>query len=238
MQPTQRFKKTLLAGAVLFGTGITLNASAASFPVTAGAVPDVSVEFVTGYETLSFGTNIIGTKTSQTCSMNGLTGIADNVLLWDADGGNDDDAQNNTTFGALAGGACIDSTGLATAGTPVVLEIDAADSSEVTVTVVNVTGPEGYTYTPTAQSCVIDFDQGTGADTCVSLAGNTVSGVGMSAAQTDGLSGAAAETADTFGYLNISGKTRMVLAGSITLTSIIAAETPVTGSVLVQVTYE
>lgn len=234
MQPSQRFKKTLLAGALILGTGITFTASADNFPVTAGAVPDVSVVLVTGFTTLSFGEGVIGSKVGESCTMQGKTGIADAVLLFDQDGGDDNTAVNAAAFGLLAGNACIGSTD----GTPVVLEIDAADASTVTVSVPNVVGA-GFTYTPTAESCVVDYDRTTTADTCVVLTGNTVTGVGMSLTKaSDGSGGTVEDSNGIFEFAAISGKTRMVLAGSITLDSVIAAGTPISDNILVQVTYE
>jgi hypothetical protein len=236
MQPTQRFKKTLLAGAVILGTGITFSASAANFPVTAGAVPDVAVTLVPGYTTLSFGSGIAGSvsKVGTTCTMQGKTGIADAVLLFDQNGDETNDAVNPAAFGLLGGtGLCIVSTD----GTPVVLEIDAADASTVTVSVPDVVGT-GFTYTPTAESCVVDYDRSTIADTCVSLLNNTVTGVGMSLTKaSDGVAGIE-DVATIYEFAAASGKTRMVLAGAITLDSAIAAGTPVTQNIIVQVTYE
>jgi hypothetical protein len=232
MQPTKRFNKTLLAGALILGTCNAFTASAANFPVTASAVPDVTAGMVTGYTELSFGAGIIGNKVGESCAMNGSTHIADAALQWDADGGNDDTAEG-ANYGLLVGNACITTD----PGVPMVIEIDGADTSTVTITVADVVGA-GYTYKPTDESCVVNFDRGTGVDTCDDFAGNTVTGIGMSLTQTDGLLGAAAETATTFGYAGMSGKTRMVLAGSITIDSEIAAGTVIADSVVVQVTYE
>ena len=235
MQPMQKFKKSLLASALVLGIGNSFTASADLFTVTAGAVPDVAVSFVGTNNQVSFGSSVIGNKVGESCIMAGKTGMADSLLMWDADGGNDQDAA--ASFGYLTGNACINSTDAASAGKPAVIEIDAADASTVSVTVADVTGA-GYTYTPTAESCVVDFDRTTAADSCVSLAGNTVTGIGMSLTQTDGAAGAALETASTWGYAAISGKTRMVLAGSITLSSEIAAGSVIADSIVVQVTYE
>jgi hypothetical protein len=85
---------------------------------------------------------------------------------------------------------------------------------------------------------VVDFDRATTADACVSLAGNTVTGIGMSLTQTDGAGGANSEEANTYGYADISGKTRMVLAGQITLDEEMNAGTVIADSIIVEVTYE
>jgi hypothetical protein len=234
MQPTQRFKKTLLASAVLFGTGITLNASAATFPVTAGAVPDVTVSFAPGFTELSFGSGIIGNKSGESCIMQGINGAGDADML--ADVGFDNAATARTNFGALTGNACINTD----PGSPMVIEIDAADLSTVAVTVNNITGT-GWNWTPTAQSCVIDWDRvtTTDADVCQSLAGNTVTGVGMSLTKlSDGTGGTVEDSGGVYEYAAISGKTRMILAGTIQLTSEIPAGTIVSQDIVVQVTYE
>ena len=233
MQPTQRFKKTLLASAVIFGTGITLNASAATFPVTAGAVPDVTVTFAPGFTELSFGSGIIGNKSSESCVMAGITGAGDADLL--ADIGFDGAATARSNFGALTGNACINTD----PGSPMVIEIDAADLSTVAVTVNDVVGT-GWNWTPTAQSCVVDWDRvtTTNADTCNSLAGNTVTGVGMSLTKVSDGAGTVEDSGTVYEYAAISGKTRMILAGTIQLTSAIPAGTVVAENIIVQVTYE
>lgn len=245
MQPTQRFKKTLLASAVLFGTGITLNASAALFPVTAEAVPDVSVTPVVGTQ-ISFGESVIGNKSTGFCQLTGLTHISDADLLFDANGA------GATDTNAVAGNTVLNSpittgTGLTQAcvtgskGEIIVLEIDGADSSTVQVTVEDLPGT-GWIWTPTAESCVVDFDGALDntADSCRSLAGNTVTNVGMSAAQVDGINtGNTNEIPTTAaGFLAVVGKTRMVLAGRITLSADLGQGTIVSENILVQVTYE
>lgn len=233
MQPTQRFKKTLLAGALLLGTCNAFNASADLFPVTAGAIPDVTAGFVSGYTELSFGTGLIGNKVGLTCTMNGITGISDDAMKWSVLGTATNDIELST-YGALGGtGACLTSD----PGVPMVIEIDAADTSTVTVTVADVVGA-GYTYTPTAQSCVIDFTRTNVADVCEPLTNNTVTGVGMSSTISADGAGAVEDVASIYEFAAISGKTRMVLAGQITIDSEIAAGTAIADSVIVQVTYE
>jgi len=231
MQPTQRFNKTLLAGALILGTCNAFTASAANFPVTASAVPDVTAGMATGYTELSFGAGIIGNKVGLTCIMNGKTGIGSDALWW-ADASNTVVAASSP--GALSGtGACLTTD----PGVPMIIEIDGADTSTVTITVADVVGA-GYTYTPTDETCVVDWDRGTGADSCVGFSGNTVSAIGMSLNATAG-AGATTETAAAaFGYAETFGKTRMVLAGTVTIDSEIAAGTVIADSVVVQVTYE
>lgn len=229
MQPKNK-KIALIIGALFLGASGASQADV--FPVTAGAIPDVEADMVAGYTEVSFGTGVIGNKVGEVCAMNGITGIADAELLWDADGG-DDNTVEASTYGALSGDACISGG----TGVPMVIEIDAADTSTVTVTVADVVGA-GYTYTPTAESCVIDFDRTNVADTCVSLAGNTVTGIGMSLTVADGASVATEDTAGVFGFAAISGKTRMVLGGQITIDSEIAAGTDIADTLTVQVTYE
>jgi len=233
MQPKQIMKKTLLASALILGLGNAFTASADLFPVTAGAIPDVTAGMVDGYTELSFGTGIIGNKVGQECIMQGINGIGDDAMLWDIGATNAVVAPVNP--GALSGTACLTTD----PGVPMIIEINAADTSEVTVTVADVVGA-GYTYTPTAQSCVIDYDRtnADASDSCVSLAGNTVANVGMSLDQTDGAGNSTETTTASFGYLATSGKTRMVLAGKITIDSEITAGTVIADSIIVQVTYE
>jgi len=237
MQPTQRFKKTLLASAVLFGTGITLNASAALFTVSAEAVPDVAVAPVVGTQ-VSFGTGVIGNKNGESCTLLGLTWVDEDDLMLDVAGGlgsNGTDGQL-VTASPISGNACV--TG--STGEIIVLEIDGADASTVQVSVPDVTGT-GWVYTPTAESCVVDFDRATDStqDLCVPLTTNTVTGVGMSNTQVDGVSTDTDEIPDSAtGYAAIVGKTRMVLAGSLTLTADLGQGTVVSDNILVQVTYE
>jgi len=215
--------------------GNAFTASGDVFTVSAGAVPDVTAAPVTGFTELSFGSGIIGNKVGESCSMNGVTGMAESVLLFDID---QDGTQNAAVnFGLLSGNACV--TGNNEVGTPMVIEIDGSDSATVSVTVADVVGT-GWTYTPTAESCVVDFD-GTAndaADACTSLAGNTVTGIAMSGTQVDANAGSAEVNANQYGYAAMTGKTRMVLAGSITIDSEIAAGTVVNDNIIVQVTYE
>jgi len=232
MQPKQIMKKTLLASALILGLGNAFTASADLFPVTAGAIPDVTAGMVTGYTEVSFGTGVIGNKVGDSCAMNGITGISDAAMLWSVLGTATNDAQLGT-YGALSGSACITTD----PGVPMVIEIDAADTSEVTVTVADVVGA-GYTYTPTAQSCVIDFGRTNVADTCEPLTNNTVTNVGMSLTIASDGAGTVEDVASVYEFAAMSGKTRMVLAGQITIDSEMPAGTVIADSIVVQVTYE
>lgn len=237
MQPTQRFKKTLLASTVMFGTGITFTASADLFTVSAEAVPDVSVVPVVGTQ-VSFGTSVIGNKSGQSCALAGLSYVSEADLLLDVGADNTNaNSANLVTAATISGTACVPGS----TGEIIILEIDGADSSTVTVSVPDVLGT-GWNYTPTAQSCVVDFDGGNDVlDVCQPLTTNTVTGVGMSGTQTNGINTGIIndeipETAN--GYLDIVGKTRMVLAGEITLSADLGQNTVVSDNILVQVTYE
>ena len=238
MQPTNT-KIALIIGALFLGASGASNAELLT--VAASAVPDVDVSPVTGFTQVSFGTGVIGNKDGQTCTMQGISEVDDADMLWNASG---DQAANpnsgnvnGASLGSLGGtGACSSSD----FGEVMILEIDGADSSTVSVTVADVTGT-GWVYTPTAQSCVIDFDRVLNdADVCEPLDNNTVTGVGMSAAQTDGTAAAGAMEVinGAQGYADIVGKTRMILAGSITLTADIGQNFVVAENITVQVTYE
>ena len=237
MQPKQRFKKSLLAGAFILGAGNTFTASAALFPVVAQAVPDVAVAPVVGTQ-ISFGAGVIGNKVGQSCQLGGLSHVDEDDLMFDPAGdlGNNATAGNLVTSAPITGSACV----AGSTGQIIVLEIDGADASTVTVSVPDVTGT-GWVYTPTSDSCVVDFDRATTSvqDVCQPLTSNTVTGVGMSNTQVDGASVAADEIPDTaIGYSAITGKTRMVLAGRITLNADLGQGTNVSENILVQVTYE
>jgi len=240
MQPTQIFTKTLLAGAFILSAGNTFNASAQVLTVDAQAVPDVTAGPVTGFTQVSFGSAIIGNKNGGTCSMVGISVVDDVDMLWNASGvaatipnaGN----TNGVEVGATSGTACVDGQG----GEVMIIEIDGADASTVSVTVDDVTGT-GWVYTPTTESCVLDFDRTlNSADFCRSLDSNTVTGIGMSGAQTNATAaGGTMEVVDgATGYADIVGKTRMILAGSITLTADLGQGTIAAENIIVQVTYE
>jgi hypothetical protein len=236
MQPKQRFKKTLLAGAFILSAGNTFTASAALFTVAAEAVPDVAVTPVVGTQ-VSFGTGVIGNKVGSSCALAGLSYVSEADLMLDvtSNGANGNSA-NLVTAATLTGAACV--TG--STGQIIVLEIDGADASTVSVSVPNVTGT-GWVYTPTAQSCVVDYDRATSntQDVCQPLTTNTVTGIGMSNTQLDGINVVNDEIPDTAtGYALITGKTRMVLAGSLTLNADLGQGTVVASNILVQVTYE
>lgn len=247
MQPTtKRFKNTLLASALILGAGNTFNASADVFPVIGEAIPDVTAAPVSGFTQVSFGTGVIGNKNGDFCIMQGISELDEDVLLFDQgqDGSNATNAGNingsltaGDTVGTLSGNACVNGPG----GEVMVIEIDGADASTVTVTVADVVGT-GFIYRPTAQSCVVKFSGNAtaDADACESLAANTVTAIPMSLAQINGSGTGSAEvnTAET-GYLAMTGKTRMVLAGSIELTADLGQGTVFnTDNIIVQVTYE
>lgn len=240
MQPTQKFKKTLLAGALILGTCNAFTASAELLTVAASAVPDVEAAPVDGFTQVSFGENIIGNKSGSTCTLTGISDVADADMLFD-NAGDSSDANNGnvngTTVGVLGGSACINGAG----GEVMIIEIDGADASTVSVTVNDVTGT-GWVYTPTSESCVVDFDRALDdtQDVCRSLASNTVTGIGMSNTQVDGVDAAASnELVDgADGYALMTGKTRMILAGSITLNADLGQGTIVGENIIVQVTYE
>lgn len=238
MQPTQRFKKPLLASALVFGTGITFNASADLFTVTAEAIPDVAVSIAVGTQ-ISFGTGVIGNKTGFTCALAGISHVDEDDLLFDPAGdlGNNANTGKLVTESPITGDACISGS----TGEILVIEIDGADASTVSVSVPDVTGAAGWVYTPTAQSCVVNFDRATDStqDVCQPLGSNTVSGIGMSNTQADGITTATDEIPDTaVGYSAMSGKTRMVLAGELELTADLGDDFSESQSILVQVTYE
>jgi hypothetical protein len=237
MQPTKRFKKTLLASAVIFGTGITFNASADLFTVSAEAVPDVAVATAVGTQ-ISFGTGVIGNKNGSSCTLAGLTHVDEDDLLFDKlPIGANATTGNLVTASPITGAACVSGS----TGEILVIEIDGADASTVSVSVPDVTGT-GWVYTPTADSCVVDFDRATTdtQDVCQPLTTNTVTNIGMSNTQPDGVDGTATnELPDTaIGYAAMTGKTRMVLAGQLTLTADLGQGTVVSDNILVQVTYE
>jgi len=236
MQPKPRFNKTLLAGVFILSAGNTFTASADLFTVSAEAVPDVAVAPVVGTQ-ISFGTGVIGNKVGQSCALAGIAWVDEDDLLFDKlPIGANATTGNLVTAATITGNACV--TG--STGEIIVIEIDGADASTVTVSVPDVTGT-GWTYTPTAESCVVDFDRGNDVqDVCQPLTTNTVTGVGMSLTQ---VNGAAAATVDelpdtAIGYAAMSGLTRMVLAGQITLSSDLGQGTIVSDNILVQVTYE
>jgi hypothetical protein len=239
MQPTQRFKKTLLASAVLFGTGITLNASAALFTVSAEAVPDVAVAPVVGTQ-VSFGESVIGNKSTGFCQLTGVSHISDADMLTDLGTlASDVNSANLFSNSPITTGTGLTQACLTDAvGEIIVLEIDGADAATVQVFVDDVTGT-GWTYTPTAESCVVSFDraQDDTQDLCVPLTTNLVTGVGMSTAQASN-TGSDELAATATAYPLMEGKTRMVLAGRITLNADLGQGTVVSDNIIVQVTYE
>jgi hypothetical protein len=245
MQPKTRFNKTLLAGAFILSAGNTLTASADTFTVTASAIPDVDVQTVVGTQ-ISFGTGVIGSKVGESCILAGIAHVSESDLkhdLTNAENGGApgtlDNGTNLVTASPITGDACVANT----TGQIAVLEIDGSDSATVTVSVAPVVGT-GWTYTAGATSCVVDFDRALSdvQDPCRLLTTNTVSGIGMSAAQTgEGVADATGsnETPDNnIGFASIVGKTRMVLAGTLTIDSAIPSNTAVTDNIIVQVTYE
>ncbi len=231
MQPTQRFKKTLLAGALLFGACNAFNASAENFIISATGIPDVVAAPVANFTTLGFGANIKGNKITDTCTIVGKSDIPEADLRVDLAPTGTDNA--GTTFGDISGNACLTSS---TDGAAMIIEIDGVAGSTVSVEVQDVTGA-GYTYTPGAESCVVDFDQATTADLCKDFGSSSiVNGIGMSLVQTANVSeiptGATA-------YALATGKTRMILAGTITIDAPgIAQGVSVSDPILVTITYE
>jgi hypothetical protein len=221
MQPTFKFKKTLLASALMLGLGNAFMANSETFTITASAIADVGVTPVSGYTSLSFGEGIKGEKVGEVCTLAAASVVQDSLIRADLDNDGNDDGTNTW---AVSGNAC-------TAGgtlSPVVLEIDGADTATVSVSIPDVV-ETGYTWIPGAESCVMKFTNNTSNDTCETFSGkNQVTGVTM--ANNDEV--AAGTEYDT-------GTARMIIGGTISITGTgIANGSDVSTNILVQVTYE
>lgn len=239
MQPTRIYKKTLLAGAVIFGIGITLNASAETFTVSAQGIPDVVADVVAGFTEISFGSGIKGSIIGGSCLIRGATTFSDADMAHDlnADGNVDTLLSGTNLFGAVypgATGACNADAAADASGAAAIIEIDGVANSTVSIDIPDVVGT-GYTYRPSAESCYVNYGGTAADDPCTSLASGSATGVAMSAgyaAETDG-------STPTDYDATILGKVRMILAGELTIDAPgIAQGTPVTDSVVVTIVYE
>jgi hypothetical protein len=238
MQPTQRFKKTLLASAVLFGTGITLNASAEEFTITASGIPDVVADVVSGFGTVGFGATLKGGQIGGSCKIVGATAFKDSDMLHDLDqNGTDDTLSGGGIFGSVVSGtpsACYTDLTATKSGAAAIIEIDGIAGQTVSISIPDVVGT-GYTYRPSDESCYVKYDGSTAIDPCTSLVSGGATGVLMAADW-----GTETDAANAIDYgVAIEGKLRMILAGEITIDSPgMAQGTPVTENVLVTIVYE
>jgi hypothetical protein len=232
MQPTQRFKKTLLAGAFIIGAGNSFYASAETFTVLASGIPDVEAEPVAGFTTLGFGATIKGSIIGGTCIIQGAGSLTDSDMDNDFDdNGSDDTAGGTTLFGSVSGTACVDDPDSTASGSAMIIEIDGVSNSSVSIDIPDVVGT-GFTYTPSAQSCYINYDNTAATDSCESLESGSASDVKMSLAF-------AAETPGAGTDYSQEGTLRMVLAGQITIDAGgIAQGTSVAEDIIVSITYE
>jgi hypothetical protein len=243
MQPTQRFKKTLLAGAVIFGTGITLNASAETFTITASGIPDVVAAPIAGFTTVAFGATIKGSQVGGSCKISGASTFSDANMANDLnqDGNVDDlDPGAGEVFGSVypgTTGACNKDTAGEASGAAAIIEIDGVPSSTVSISIPDVVGT-GWTYRPSDESCYVNYGGTDAADTCTSLVSGSANAVAMSGNYSTESDLGAAGTATDYSAV-IEGKVRMILAGELTIDAPgIAQGTPIADNIVVTVIYE
>jgi hypothetical protein len=242
MQPNMRTNKTLLASALILGLGNAFHASSESFDVTAGAIPDVTLTanstLTIAATELSFGTSVKLTPTAgSTCTITGAGEAteADVDYSIDGDATNTDIVSGATTgglsIGDIQGSGCIADTAGAQSGSVMVIDIDGADTSTVSVSIPDVVGT-GWTYSPGAETCLSDFDRAATADTCTTFSGiNTLTGIQMSAGENT-------ETGAVLSTLgDIEGQARLLLAGTLTFDGT-AVTAPAGEVVTVTITYE
>jgi hypothetical protein len=240
MQPTQRFKKTLLASAVLFGTGITLNASAETFTITASGIPDVVAAPIAGFTTVAFGATIKGSQVGGSCKIYGASTFSDVDMAHDLlqnGSANVIDPGNGEVFGSVypgTTGACNKDTATEASGAAAIIEIDGVPNSNVSISIPNVVGI-GWTYSPSDESCYVKYGGDAAQDPCTSLASGSATGVKMAAAYATETDGTNAVDYDA----TILGKVRMILAGELTIDAPgIAQGTPIASNIVVTVVYE
>jgi hypothetical protein len=234
MQPTHRFTKTLLAGALLLGTGNTFYASAQEFTITASGIPDVIAAPVDGFTTLGFGSTIKGGVIGGKCKIRGLSAIKDSYVEYDLNGdASDTDAGATDFFGSVTGTACNDDASGTASGSAMIIEIDGVANATVAINIDNVVGA-GFTYRPSAESCIMTYEGGDAADTCAALTTGSATGIKMAAAHATEVVAAGSPT-----DYGAEGTTRMILAGEITIDAPgIGQGVPVSESVVVTITYE
>jgi hypothetical protein len=243
MQPKFKFKKTLLASALLLGLGNAFHASSDTYTVSAETVADVTVTTNTtlGATQLSFGTQVkVNPAANSTCIIKGASVILESELDVardaDADGTDvivsDGAAATAEVPGDIGGtGGCIADADGDASGSFMVFDIDAANSSTVSVSIPDVVGT-GWTYSAGAESCVMKYNGGTAADFCDDFGGITqITGVRMQAADTAEFGGAVAGTDD------LEGTTRLLLAGTLTFDGT-AVTAPAGEQVTVTIVYE
>jgi hypothetical protein len=239
MQPTRRFKKTLLASAVLFGTGITLNASAEEFTITASGIPDVVADVVAGFATVDFGATLKGGQIGGTCKIVGATAFSDSDMLHDLNqDGIDTTLASGGIFGSVVSGtpsACYTDILGTKSGAAAIIEIDGIAGQTVSISIPDVVGT-GYTYRPSDESCYVAYNNNNAVDPCTSLETGGATVVLM--ASTYVAENDATAIATNYGVA-IEGKLRMILAGEITIDAPgMSQGTPVTDNVVVTIVYE
>jgi hypothetical protein len=239
MQPTQRFKKTLLAGALLFGACNAFNASAETFTVSGTGIPDVDAAPVAGFTTLGFGATIKGGVIGGTCKILGASTFSDVDMHHDLDmnGADDTLAPAGAIFGSIEQGTtagCATDTPGSASGAAMIIEISGITGSTVAISIPDVVGT-GFTYTPSDESCYVQYDGTSAADLCTSLATGSATGVLLSANHATEVDG----TATDYQTTDMVNKLRMILAGEITIDAPgIAQGSTVSEDIVVTVTYE
>lgn len=240
MQPKLRFNKTLLAGAFILSAGNILTASAETFTITASGIPDVVAAPVAGFTTVAFGATIKGSQIGGSCKVSGASTFSDADMAHDLDQDGAADVLDpgaGEVFGSVypgTTGACNKDTAGQASGAAAIIEIDGVANSTVSISIPNVSGT-GWTYTPSDESCYVNYGGTTAADPCTSLASGSATGVAMAAAYASETVSGTATDYDT----TIAGKVRMILGGELTIASPgIAQGTPVTENIVVTVVYE
>jgi hypothetical protein len=241
MQPKFKTNKTLLASALILGLGNAFNASSDTFTVTASTVADVDAQTtttttITATE-LSFGAQIKPNPTAgDTCYIVGASEATEADVGATIDGNNTETAivsgatTGGYSIGDIRGTGCIEDTAGDQSGSVMLVSINAADSSTVSVSIPDVVGT-GWTYSAGAESCVMKYNGGTAADTCETFDSTTsITGVRMQKAMTSEFPANAAAT-------DIAGETRVLVAGTLTFDGT-AVSAPAGEQVTITVTYE
>lgn len=235
-------KKTLLASALILGLGNAFHASSETFNITASAIPDVSLTansaLAIADTELSFGTSVkLSPAAGSTCTITGAGEATEADLDYSTDGdATNTDIPSGATTGGLSvgdvqGTGCIADTAGDQSGSVMVIDIDGADTSTVSISIPDVVGT-GWTYSPGAETCVSNFDRAATADDCATFTGtNLLTGIQMAADENT-------ETGANLSTLGgIDGTARLLLAGTLTFDGT-AVSAPAGEQVTVTVTYE
>lgn len=210
--------KAMAAGLIVLP--ISLNSFAADAALTGAfkTIKDVTITQVAGHEMVINGLQMSATNScTVTTPTTGANWPGDTVMLASTGG----TALPSSNYGATSGAGC--STGTSVPG---IFEIDGAAGASVDIAVQNNASAGGITFVPAG--CAIDYDGNADGDLCTAL---------TAGAATITLAAVGDQTVSAGNGQPVAGKSRLVLAGTVTTAIGLSAATAYVVPFDITVTY-